>query len=93
MKIYIAGPMKGMPNHDHFHAAEEVLKEQGWDTFNPARLPQSETMTPQQYMDIDLAILRHCDAVYMLPGWEKSKGATLEYHFAENYGIEILGAF
>lgn len=89
-KIYIAGPMKGMPNYDHFHMAEEKLKTDGFDVFSPARLPQSGTMTPSQYMDIDLAILRHCDMIYMLEGWIDSKGATLEYYFAVNYGIEII---
>lgn len=88
-KIYIAGPMKGMPNFDHFHKAEVELKKAGWVCFNPASLPHSESMTPQQYMDIDLAMLRHCGAIYMLNGWKESVGATLEYHFALNYKIKI----
>lgn len=39
MKIYIAGPMTGLPefNFPAFFAAEERLKRAGYTTFNPAR--------------------------------------------------------
>lgn len=30
-----------------------------------------------------------CDAIYMLDGWENSKGANQEYGFAKGKGIEI----
>ena len=37
--IYIAGPMRGMPqfNFPAFFAAEERLGAKGWETYNPAR--------------------------------------------------------
>lgn len=38
MKVYLAGPMSGLPdfNFPAFHAAAAKLREQGHDVFNPA---------------------------------------------------------
>ena len=37
--LYIAGPMSGWPesNYPLFHAAEEILREAGYEVINPAR--------------------------------------------------------
>jgi len=38
----------------------------------------------------DLEILKRCDVIVMIPGWEKSSGSKQEYHLALNYGLEII---
>ncbi|WP_241277015.1 DUF4406 domain-containing protein [Enterobacter bugandensis] len=78
MKVYIAGPMSGLPNfnraafnHAHFH-----LWSKGHIVLNPARLPVS--------------MLRCADAIYMLEGWEHSAGARAENALAEKLEMEII---
>jgi len=41
-------------------------------------------------IDRDVSAIKTCDAIYMLNGWEKSKGATAEKAIAEWRGIEVL---
>lgn len=50
------------------------------------------TVPPEQYLEPDLRILRACDILYLLPGWEKSKGARKERDQAQAQGIPIYAS-
>ena len=103
MKVYIAGPMRGHPlyNFPAFYAAEERLRAQGWDVYNPARVDQEldgfdpvtganlQTMEVYMFRDFE-AILHQCDAIALLPGWQSSSGATKEHVVAEAVGRQII---
>ena len=41
-------------------------------------------------MDADLAAVRSCDAIYLLRGWTKSRGAKKELDEALEHGLEII---
>jgi uncharacterized protein DUF4406 len=100
MKVYIAGPMSGIPDHNFpvFMAAAEAWRAAGWEVVNPAELdgdtPYEElvTMPWDYFLRRDLGYLVQCDAIALLPGWEKSKGARLERHVAAQLGMPILDA-
>lgn len=90
MKIYIAGPMTGLPNFNRhaFHQASLQLSSQGHIALNPAVLPDG--LTQAEYMDVCLAMLRCADAIYLLDGWKLSAGARVERALAEKLALLII---
>lgn len=111
-KIYIAGPMRGIPfyNFPEFDRAAEKLFNEGWDPVNPAELDRELGYHPEDMpvnfdwnsipegfplkaiVAKDIDALTECDAIYMLAGWEKSKGAKAEVAVAMWLGLEVLFA-
>ena len=101
-KVYVAGPMRGYPdfNFPAFDAAAGKLRAEGWDVVSPAEHDRSlgfdETAGA---VDADFLVkafawdveqILAADAIYLLPGWENSEGATLEHAVAKSTGKEIL---
>lgn len=47
-------------------------------------------MLARSVMDADLAALRSCEAIFLLHGWEKSRGARKELAEAGMYGLRVF---
>lgn len=101
--IYIAGPMRGKPNRNHaaFHAAAALLRSHGYSVISPAEMddvygdmPDGEAgvWEPEDRHAIrrDIKAVLESDAVYVLPGWERSVGAKLEVRIALAAGIPLM---
>ena len=90
--IYIAGPMTGLPdfNRENFNWAAMRLKKDGWDVKNPADLGDIPGATWGDYMRLGLKSLLTCSTIYMLKGWEGSKGAKIELAVAKELGMKEL---
>jgi hypothetical protein len=90
-RLYLAGPMTGLPglNFPAFHAAATELRTLGHTVVNPAEINPDHHMSWEACMRKDIAELVKCDRIHLLPGWESSRGATLEHHIAERLGLAI----
>lgn len=79
LKIMICGPMTGLPdfNRPQFNEVAETLRRKGFTVYNPATLPAG--WSHEQYMTVTLQWVEEVDALYMLDGWEHSKGAVMEF--------------
>jgi hypothetical protein len=104
---YVAGPMTGLPgfNYRSFDGARDQLAREGWTVINPADLDRINldidfsVMTGQEdiskygsaFARQDIESLLHSDAVFLLPGWEKSRGATNEARIATMLGVPLYG--
>lgn len=92
-KVYISG---AIAHHDiderraAFAAAACGIRNAGYTPVNPFEngLPQSADW--RKHMRVDIGLLLQCDRIYMLRGWELSKGAKLELDVASSCGIQVL---
>lgn len=93
MKVYISGPISGLLYEEVekvFNEAEIRLQEQGYEVVNPLNNGLPRESTWNEHMRADLKLLLDCDAIYMLNGWEYSKGASLEYDLAIDLGFKLI---
>lgn len=90
-RAYIAGPMTGLPefNFPAFHDAAAKLRGRGLDVLNPAENPAPPCGTWLAYMRMAVAQVAQADVVVLLPGWEASRGAMVEYRLAVGMGLPI----
>jgi len=91
-RLYIAGPMSGLPllNFPAFHAEAARLRALGYEVSNPAEINPDAGMPWAECMRRDIPELVKCDGIVMLPGWERSKGASLEHHIARALDMQVI---
>lgn len=85
MRTYISGAITGTTDYmERFAKAEKELAEQGYSVVNPAKVNAQlpEDTNYDEYMKMSFCMLDMCDAIYMLNGWEESRGANREYGYA-----------
>lgn len=93
-KIYLAGPMTGIPglNYDAFNAESARLRALGYTVENPAENQEPPCKSWAGYMRLAIAQLVTCDAIALLPGSELSRGAVTELGLAHKLGMRIVHA-
>jgi len=99
VRIYIAGPMSGLPNNNYpaFGYAFDRLVQAGLEPVSPHLLEanisvkQKEGMTRGQLYKLvlpgDIFAVASCQGIVTLPGWSLSKGANFELHAARLFEI------
>lgn len=91
MKIYISGPMTGLPdlNFPAFHEAARQLRALGLEVINPAEINAENPGSWHAAMRADIKALCDCDVIALMPGWESSNGAHLELQVAHRLGLKV----
>ena len=93
MKVYISGAITGTNDYmARFAAAEKHLTSIGHKVFNPARINSQlpDGTSYEEYMNVSLCLLDMCSAIYMLDGWNESRGANREYGYAVAKGKILM---
>lgn len=90
MILYISGPISSdMEQYKtKFDAAESYLNWKGHTVLNPAGHPLG--LKYEDYLDIDLAMVRAADGIVMLKDWKQSDGAKAELKYAMWIGIKVF---
>lgn len=92
MLVYISGKITNNENYKKdFLKAECWLKLNDYKVVNPSRLIDIfPSLEYAQLMAIDYKLIELCDAIFMLDGWQKSKGACAELSYAKSLGKKVL---
>jgi hypothetical protein len=93
MRIFMSGPITGTKDYlERFAAAERELSRRGYEVINPAKVLAVVPieLSWDRCMDITIALLRECDAIYMLDKWEWSAGARVEHEHADKAGYRMI---
>jgi hypothetical protein len=94
-KIYIAGPITG---HDlaerkrEFDFTATLLELDGYEVINPVSLPHDHDKSWESYMKECIEALVKCNAIYLMPKWELSEGARLEFTIASKLKMKIINS-
>lgn len=100
-RVYLAGPMRGYDqfNFPAFHEATKVLRKAGFDVLSPAEHDEDNGFDPslnslegfnmEEAFRWDVECVLSCECVVVLPGWEKSSGASLEVAIARAIGTPV----
>lgn len=98
-RVYIAGPMRGHPAHNipAFRRAAELFRANGFEVVSPVEVGeklggQDSGLRAEDFVRADLVEVLTCDAIALLPGWEKSTGARCEATVAVTLGFTFYDA-
>jgi hypothetical protein len=86
--------MTGLPEHNFpaFHAMANKVRELGYEVLNPADFDNAlvDGLTWHQCMKRDIGLVAESDALVVLSGWEKSKGACIEVQLARWLNLPVF---
>jgi len=96
--IYVAGPYR---NKSNWKIAQNIRKAEAlclevWRAGMIALSPHLNTehfqyeLPDDVWLSGDLEMLRRCDAVLLVEGWESSNGTKAEVNFANDLGIPVF---
>ncbi len=94
-KIYISGRISGLTSNEYensFFSAQLQLLKMGYQYIvNPLFITRKIDKTDYSALMVCcIDFLFQCNAIYMIAGWENSRGARIEHNIAKEMGMEII---
>lgn len=92
MRVYISGPITGTEDYlERFEKTKASIMAAGAEVINPAALNyvMPKDATHEEYMKMCIPLLDMADVIYMMSGWQQSKGCGIEFEHAYENGISI----
>jgi hypothetical protein len=95
MKLYLAGPMSGYPQHNWpiFREKAAELRAAGYEVIDASECngPYEDAVAKGYFecLKTDLRAMLTCEAVALLTHWEESKGANIERQLAMQVGMVV----
>lgn len=100
--MYLAGPMRGYPEHNvpAFREATTRLRDLGYDVVSPVEVADKwnggaqDNHPPEEFVRRDILVMlaRKCNAMGLLPGWQRSVGARCEVAIGITLGYQFFNA-
>jgi hypothetical protein len=95
--FYLAGPMTGLPNfnYDGFERAKQQLEDHMLEIVSPhSKFKDEDEFIRKErshafYMAHAINLLMTCNAIILMPGWSKSRGARTEFELALSCGYSV----
>lgn len=89
MKVYICGSRQ---REHEFYKAEVLLRHHGHIPVNPIKILHAlpEEISNSDFTVIAFELIRICDALYLIDGWEKDLFASMELAHAKRMEKEIM---
>lgn len=96
--VYLSGPITGHEETylQDFQKAEKTVNKlhPGCRIINPVTTCQNEGLTIEntweEFMAVCLRVMHDASHIFMLPGWQSSRGACVEYYIGLERGIIVL---
>jgi len=90
---YLSGPITGYANHntEEFVDQTTFLRSKGYRILNPCALTHLPSWAANLKRDIKR--LMNCRGIFVLKGWQASKGAVLEVFLAMILNMPVLDAY
>jgi hypothetical protein len=90
--VYLSGKITDNENYKRdFASAECFLAQMGYIVLNPANLEEvGKGLVYEKYLSICYRLIDVAEIIFMVSGWQKSKGANAELSYAKSLGKKVM---
>jgi hypothetical protein len=94
-RAYLSGPMSGYKdwNIPFFNEVAGILRSQNWEILNPGEWEEQQFRNHAECLRFDILQIvqdKEIDHIILLPGWQDSKGAVVEFVVAKALNLKCL---